>query len=139
MKNLIWLLACIVVTSSCDKDHDDQNARLEGTWVLTDRQCFCGEPEADLTNNTLTFNNMNGTAVFENKVDPEDNGYFLGTYNFSVVNDSLKFMGSFDFEPSKSSGILTSIYSIKGNTLTLDFDPLPRFVDDETRLLYVKR
>lgn len=138
MKNLKYSLACIILLASCNKDLDDQNISLNGKWVLTDRQCFCGSPEASLTNNILTFNSKNGTAIFENNVDPEDNGYFLGAYNFSIVNDSLKFTGSFDFEPSKSSGLLVSIYSIQGNTLILDFDPLPRFVDDELRLIYEK-
>lgn len=137
MKNLIYLFACIILMASCDKDLDDQDVSLDGKWILTDVQCYC--TKMGITKNTLTFNTADSTATFVNNEAADENVWIRsGKYDFSINNDSLKLIGSFDNEPAKSSGHLGSIYSIKGHILTLAFDPLPNFIDDEFALIYSK-
>jgi len=137
MKLLFLLLGTLI---SCDKDSDDLNASLNGKWALIDVQCFCGITENDLSKNTLVFDSTENTATFANSEDPGASiGFRRGTYDFSISNDSLKFIGSFDYEPQKSLGYLSGAYTIKSNTLTIAFDPMPGFIDDEFTLIYKKR
>lgn len=139
MKNLILLCICIAALVSCTKDADDNNAGLEGKWILVDVQCYCVIMDTDLTRNQLMFDTAVSTATFINNEAPDDNVWIRSdTYDFSIEKDVLKLTGSFQNEPAKSSGSLSSTYKIEGNTLTLYFDPKPNFIDDEFTLIYKK-
>jgi hypothetical protein len=138
MKYYIRLLAFATIFTSCTKDC--ANADLEGKWVLVDVQCYCGRTDEDLTKNSIVFGIADSTATIINNEAPYDNVWIRSAvYDVSIKNDSLRLTGTFLNEPAKSLGYLTSIYKIEGATLTLSFDPLPNFIDDEFTLIYNKR
>ncbi len=140
MKTRILLLFSMAVLLSCDKDTDDDNVALEDKWTLVDAQCFCASTGDDLSKNILVFNTADNIATFSNNEASDDNVWIpSATYDFRIKSDSLKLIGKFDHEPAKSSGFLSSLYKIKGNTLTLVFDPMPSFIDDEFTLIYKRQ
>lgn len=138
MKNhiLLWVFAAILV--SCTKD--DSNADFDGKWVLVDVQCYCVSTDEDLTKNSIVFNIADSTATIINNEAPDENVWIpSAVYDVSLKNDRLTLTGPFQIEPAKSMGYLSSMYKIDGATLTLAFDPLPNFIDDEFTLIYKKR
>ena len=128
MKNKVVLLMIFSVLVSCSNDDGENNATLDGKWMLTDAICFaCGfESDFDYSVYTLTFDLKENHVTAENT---EEFTFFRssGIHNFSLSENQITF-------DDKSS----YIFELKGSTLRLVYVDNPDLFDDETVLTYTK-
>jgi len=130
MKKILILLLSVVVLTACSNDDDnpERDAELSGTWMLTNISCFCGfDSETNFNDFTLRFKDSENSVVVQN---PREDYFYIansGTYNYTLLNSTLKINGSDDFK-----------YSIDGDVLTLTRVDDPQIADDELDLTYKK-
>jgi len=129
MKKILSLLIIVTSLSACSNDDDNlkMDPELNGIWVLTDINCFCGfDSETNINDFSLNFNNSENTVIVQN---PREDYFYIansGTFNYTLTDDgTLKINGSDDFK-----------YMIDGAVLTLTRIDDPQIADDELELIY---
>lgn len=126
--------ATLLSLISCQKEAPSPAPVLEGTWRLTNRQCYC--VPAPLPDETVTFTATRFTFYSGNR-GMRHGDYTLSTaavpcLNNGLVGPALHLTYS---TASTSPGPATIQYHRNGNTLTLDYGgPCDAPVDTYERL-----
>lgn len=118
------LASALLSLVSCQKEATAPSTTLEGTWRLTSRQCYC-QP-APVPDETVTFTPNRFTFFNGNRATR------LGRYSFTTgsplcltngnVIPVVRFATELQFPDTTANPYSTDVqYTIKGNTLTLDY------------------
>ena len=128
------LAATLLSLAACQKETAAPASSLEGTWRLTNRQCFCAP--APVPNETVLFAAAR-FAFFRGGRALQFGGYTLGTaaapcFNNGTTGPALHLTYS---AASTNLGPPNTQYRLDGNTLTLDYGgPCDGSVDTYERL-----
>ena len=134
-KHLVRTLALTLLPLvSCDKEATTPASALEGTWRLTNRQCFC--TPAPVPDETIRFTTTQFT-FFRGNRGMRVGTYAVGTAAVPCANNGTTGPALLltDSNATTIPGSPTVQYRLDGNTLVLDYGgPCDAPVDTYERL-----
>lgn len=127
MKHLVYFSLLLLGAgsfSSCKKNQPSvaTGTGLEGSWKLTDRQCFC-PPGSPVPNETVTFTattysfRLNGTLTTAGNYQPATAALCGGATPVSV----LQFGPTYPSSSVVRLSAARATFALTGNTLVLDY------------------